>query len=107
MIRVLGVEAASRGLEKLGEDAVKHVEKVLAAAAEECMSRARENAPVRTGRLRESIAVSRQDKLAYVVEASAPYAGYVEFGTSRQRPRRYMQTALLQTLQTLRRQLQP
>jgi HK97 gp10 family phage protein len=105
VIRVLGVERALRGLAKFGEDAVKHVEKMLAAAAVECMERARENAPVRTGRLRESITVSRHGKLAYVVEASAPYAGYVEFGTSRQRPRRYMQTALLQTLQTLRRQL--
>lgn len=55
------------------------------AAAEELarlfLAEARSRAPVLTGALRESIRLSRQGAASFAVEASAPYSGYVEYGS--------------------------
>ena len=56
--------------------------------------------PVRTGRLRASIRVGpdreagRVGAAATTIIADAPYAGYVEFGTSRMSPRPYLRPAV-------------
>jgi len=56
---------------------------------------ARALAPVRTGRLRSSIELLLTSfPLGFDVSATAPYAGFVEFGTRRMAPRPYMRPAL-------------
>jgi len=59
------------------------------AAAEATEARARTMAPVRTGRLRESIS-SDHDGTEATVTADADYAVYVEFGTSNMAPQPFM-----------------
>lgn len=49
--------------------------------------------PVDTGRLKDSIEVSTTRGVARMV-ASAPYAGFVEFGTVRMAPQPYMRPAV-------------
>ncbi|MCS7110502.1 MAG: HK97 gp10 family phage protein [Candidatus Caldarchaeum sp.] len=99
MIEVKGVEAALTGLEKAAEEAVARVDEFLGRLADSIAEKARQNAPVRTGRLRQSIVSRKTAPLEHVVEATAPYAGYVEYGTSKTPPRRYMQNAVQQTLE--------
>ncbi|MEM1943777.1 MAG: HK97 gp10 family phage protein [Candidatus Caldarchaeum sp.] len=105
MIRVSGVEKALTGLREICGKAAERVAEVLEESAGELADRARGYAPARTGRLRESIGFRRHGHAGFVVEASAPYAGYVEFGTSRTPPRRFMQRALEETLDRLKTRL--
>lgn len=71
------IDAISDALNTRGKR--KATKKVADMVAEE----ARSLAPVDTGRLRGSIDVVR-DGNNHVVVTDAPYAGFVEFGTSRQ-----------------------
>lgn len=68
---------------------------------------ARRLAPVDTGRLRSSIQASevRRDARGPYVEVgtNVEYAPFVEFGTSRQRPRPFLRPAFLYAVQAMRR----
>jgi HK97 gp10 family phage protein len=50
--------------------------------------------PVKTGRLRNNIRSYNRGN-SHIVEANTEYAGYVEFGTSRQNPQPYLFPSLL------------
>lgn len=63
-------------------------------------ARARDLVPVRTGRLRDSIEIERERRAVYAVRAGAPYAGFVEFGTSRMDARPFMRPAVRDTRAT-------
>jgi len=56
-------------------------------AANEMAAEAQRLAPVKTGRLRESIQVRKLSETAWEVSVEAPYAAFVEYGTSRAAPR--------------------
>ncbi|MEM4281502.1 MAG: HK97 gp10 family phage protein [Candidatus Caldarchaeum sp.] len=101
MIRIHGLKEAVAGLAQEGEKALDYVGKLLGETAAKTAEKARVYAPVRTGRLRESITHRRVGKTAYLVEAAAPYAGYVEFGTSRFPPRSFMRRALTEALREM------
>ncbi len=62
---------------RLGRGAADSALQLASTFAEE----ARNRAPVRTGRLRDSITLRRAGDSTYIVEATAPYAGYVEYGS--------------------------
>lgn len=64
-------------------------ERIARDKAEELKKRAREMAPVRTGRLRESISYSRV-KNGYQVGPTEFYGAFVELGTSRVGPRPFL-----------------
>jgi len=67
-------------LEKLGQDIEKEAKRIV---------------PVRTGFLRSSIYHKKTGKLTLEVGASAPYAIYVEYGTSRMSPKPYLRPAIM------------
>lgn len=70
--------------------------------ADKIAATARQNAPVRTGRLRASIATqSIRSGFEAEVFATAPYAAFPEYGTSRQAPQYYMTRAFEQHAQEL------
>ena len=52
--------------------------------------------PVRTGFLKSSMGVRQDNNFQVTFYANAPYAGYVEFGTSRMAARLFMTLALQQ-----------
>jgi len=66
------------------EDELRKDSKVLGSldtAGDRIVSAAKSFAPVRTGRLRTSIVAHRENGET-IVRATAPYAAYVEFGTT-------------------------
>lgn len=65
--------------------------------AEQVANDARRLAPIDTGTLRASIHVEKSRRGERDVVASAPYAGYVEVGTSRSRAQPFLRPALYQS----------
>lgn len=63
-------------------------------AAREIVELAKQFAPVRTGRLRNSIRYRIAGFMSWIIEASVYYAGFVEFGTSKMAARPFMRPAI-------------
>lgn len=59
---------------------------------------AKRRAPVRTGFLRSKISAAKAGKNAADVISAAPYAAYVEFGTSKMAPRAHLRPAIEATM---------
>ena len=59
---------------------------------------AKRRAPVRTGYLRSNITAAKAGKNAADVISAAPYAAYVEYGTSKMAPRSHMRPAIEATI---------
>ena len=76
-----------------GRQVMKLVNKAAKAALEEGYAVARKKVPVRTGELQSSIYASTDVTRRGVnieLGADAPYAGFVEYGTSRMRAQPYL-----------------
>ena len=72
----------------------RRASQVVRKAALDTMADAKMLAPVDTGNLRGSITTdARTGDLVAVVEATADYSAYVEFGTRRMRPQPFMRPA--------------
>jgi HK97 gp10 family phage protein len=65
----------------------------VARAAAMMVAEAQRRAPVKTGRLRGSIVARRLGPMSWEVSAEAPYAAYVEYGTSRAPAQPYFRPA--------------
>ena len=59
---------------------------------------AKRRAPVRTGYLRSNITATKAGKNAADVISAAPYAAYVEYGTSKMAPRAHLRPAIDATM---------
>ena len=59
---------------------------------------AKRRAPVRTGFLRSKITAKKAGKNGADVISAAPYAAYVEYGTSKMAPRSHMRPAIEATI---------
>ena len=105
MIRVYGIRRVVERLEEIKDKAEGFIEQGIEEAGRECVERAKELVPVRTGRLRDSIGMRRIGAGKIVVEAKAPYAGYVEYGTRYMKPRPYMRPATREAYKKLRQKL--
>lgn len=69
---------------------VQRASAVVQKTAMDLEARAKQIVPVDTGLLKSSIQHQRVDDLTAQVDVFAEYAGYVEFGTSRQRAQPYL-----------------
>ena len=87
----------ARFAEDLRENAdtlTRRASQVVRKAALDTMADAKTLAPVDTGNLRNSITTdARQGDLVAVVEATASYSAYIEWGTSKMRPQPFMRPA--------------
>lgn len=92
-VTILGVDRLAAKLRKISNDASKEVADRLLEAAFEIESRAKDLAPVDTGRLRASITTTRIEGGAKVY-TDVVYGPFVEFGTSRTPAQPYMQPAI-------------
>lgn len=98
-IDTLELEAFVETLERAAGQVSLEARSAAFKTARKIVRTAKRRVPVRTGRLRSSIAVSPDTEAGRAgvsiagVVASAPYAGFVEFGTSRMRPRPYLRPA--------------
>ena len=84
-VKVKGARNIERLIRRLGEEGEAELDAETFATAEEIATDAKKLAPVNDGLLQQSIGVAKgidtRNVIAYSVGASAPYAGYVEFGT--------------------------
>lgn len=88
----------SLALKTLASALKGYVDEALEAAAELTVAEAKRFAPVRTGRLRDSIAILEQGEGYVVVGSEVEYAPYVEFGTYRMAPRSFLRPAVWDAL---------
>lgn len=68
------------------------------AASKILRNEAKRRAPVRTGYLRSNITAAKAGRNAADVISAAPYAAYVEYGTSKMAPRSHMRPAIEATM---------
>lgn len=81
-LKIKNLDAFKRNVERFVSALNENVNRALAAGASSISDAARERVPEKDRILRESIAVVEgEDNLTYTVEAVAPHAKYVEFGT--------------------------
>jgi len=96
-LEVKGVERLDEILQRLPLKMRERVDARLGEGAEATAEKAREIAPVRTGYLRSTITSIRTSLLSWRVQAAAPYAKFVEYGTSRVAAKPYLRPALILT----------
>jgi len=84
----------TRYLKTLAASLKGYVDEALKHAAELCVAEAKRFAPVRTGRLRDSIRVLEQGEGYVTVGSDVEYAPYVEYGTYRMAPRSFLRPAV-------------
>lgn len=77
-----GLEEAEAELRKMAATMDSKVDGFAREAARFFEHEVRARVPVRTGRLRDSIRLRKEGVGYYVVETTAPYAGYVEYGST-------------------------
>lgn len=77
-------------------------QEALQAGADQLVTSAKAIVPVRTGNLRDSIESSSASPTTATAEASADYAGFVEFGTRYMSSRPYMKPSIPQAVTVIR-----
>jgi HK97 gp10 family phage protein len=83
-----------RKLEKLDGSLRKYTQEALRQTTQTIMQRARQLAPVKTGRLIQSIYVQMTSEYTFKVGCYVPYALFQEFGTRYIAPRYFLTRAL-------------
>lgn len=91
----------SADLDKKAREVKKACERAINTAAGRICEDAKSSAPVKTGRLRDSIKVEKADN-RMSVGSSLSYAFFVEFGTERSEPSPYLQPAAVSGTMQLR-----
>jgi HK97 gp10 family phage protein len=76
---------------------------VLQDGASKIVFKAKSRVPVKTGDLRRSIGVDG-DKRNIIIKADMQYAGYVEFGTQRQKAKPYFFNSIRQGIRLIKKQ---
>ena len=88
------------GLEPLSDEAIDRIQTesaiILDEYGQEMETTAKQLVPVRTGNLRESIRHERADVEHLWLQAEAPYAAYVEYGTRKMTAQPYLEPAIEQ-----------
>ncbi len=80
-IQLEGLEEVTAMLNRMGEGVERGLEQGLLRGGEDVRAEAAANAPVDTGRLRQSIVVEQTDGTSVTVGTNLEYGIYVEFGT--------------------------
>ena len=79
-VKIVGAEKLQKKLRR--NVAMEDVKKVVRHNGAEMQAKAQRNAPIDTGHLRRSVGLEMRDNgLTAESEATAEYAGYVEYGT--------------------------
>ena len=90
---------------QVGDEYQKRASRAVATTAREIGKLAQSNAPVRTGRLKRSMAVEISYLVAYI-GFTADYAGFVNYGTRLQSANPFFTMAMLQAQTIFERNLQ-
>jgi len=93
-LRALGLRLAIDKTKELGEHIETANKLVLRRIAEDIVDDAKLAVPVRTGYLKSTIGIQAETIDSVDVGATAPYAGFVEDGTSKMVARPYLRPAV-------------
>lgn len=106
-IEVTGLEEAMRKMGNLKAKLHDEVTQAVKEVADMVVDEAKTYAPIRTGVLKRSIQIKEVDNFnsAVTIEAAAPYAGFVEYGTSKQPPQPFMRPPLDHAVDELPRRI--
>ena len=91
--KLLALKTLASAVKGYADEALKN-------AADLCVAEAKRFAPVRTGRLRDSIRVLERGSGYVIVGSDVEYAPYVEFGTYRMAPRSFLRPAVWDAVYT-------
>lgn len=89
---IKGLDEFNTKLKEMKEEYPDHLDNAMDDTADAISLMAQIKVPVDTGRLRASINVGRE-YLRKSIGTNVEYAGYVEFGTSGQKPQPYLRPA--------------
>jgi len=95
------VKKFNRMVDNLHKYATTEFYDVLQDGASKIVFKAKSRVPVKTGDLRRSIGVDG-DKRNIIIKADMNYAGYVEFGTSKQKPKPYFYNSIREGMRLTR-----
>ncbi|MGD0072538.1 MAG: HK97-gp10 family putative phage morphogenesis protein [Candidatus Bathyarchaeia archaeon] len=93
-VTIKGMEEFESKMGALDADMQDHISQALMQTAQEIVLRAKQLAPVKTGRLQSNIYPQAIDKYTVKVGCYVPYALFQEFGTRRIMPRLFLTRAL-------------
>lgn len=91
--------------DKLPAVVEKEADKEIGEFCKDVVRNAKLRVPVDTGKLKWSIR-QHKDKKGHTIEAGAPYASYVEYGTSKMRPQPYIRPSINVYLPRLKKNLE-
>lgn len=80
-MRVRGTQSLLKKLARYGAEANNKIQLITMVAAQEIATDAASNAPVDTGKLKQSINAKPKSRFVWKVSVNVPYAAYIEFGT--------------------------
>ena len=80
-IQINGIDKLQDAFAQASDDLVEQVQEAIAEASQQIVELAKDNCPVKTGRLRDSIAAEiSDDGMSSTITADVPYAPYIEYG---------------------------
>lgn len=80
--------------DKYNKGLYTEVDRIMENLAERTKSRIQQFCPVRSGKLKNSISISKNKQMDYNVSSDKEYAKYVEYGTSSMPARPFFRTAI-------------
>ena len=100
-----GINQLKKALDRAPSKLRELIHKKMDEKSKEVVFFAKNYVPVRTGYLRSTIHYRSVGFLQFLIEAYANYAGFVEYGTSKQRAQPYMRPSLELVTLTLKNEL--
>ena len=100
-----GIEQLKKALDRAPSKLREIMHKKMDEKSKDAVFFAKHYVPVKTGYLRNSIYYRSVGFLEFLIEAYANYAGFVEYGTSKQRAQPYMRPSLELVTLTLKNEL--
>lgn len=88
-VKITGRQQLLAAIQEANKQLEAATESVLDGTAGNVEADAKDNSPVRTGRLRNSIAI-KKSKLRREIGTDVPYSGFVELGTYKQKAQPYL-----------------
>lgn len=80
-LQINGLDELKDAFAQASDDLAEQVQQAIADVAQKIVDTAKQNCPVKTGRLRDSIAAEiSDDGMSATITADVPYAAYVEYG---------------------------
>lgn len=76
------------------DDFLKELDRYASRVATEILSEAVENCPIRTGNLISTLEIEKLKQCEYEVYSDCPYGGFVNYGTSKQKPNPFFSNAI-------------